>query len=81
MTSPPASAAFATSTPGYKKLASLALEPEDDITLRARRVTRLRHLSNDEKAEHGLYKTLQQWLLLLTVSRRSSLLDLSADVP
>jgi E3 ubiquitin-protein ligase TRIP12 len=58
-TPPPASAAFATSTPGYKKLASLALEPEDAITLRAR-VIRLRHLSKDEKAEHGLYNTLHQ---------------------
>lgn len=58
-TPPPAAAAFATSTPGYKKLASLALEPEDAITLRAR-VIRLRHLSADEKTEHGLYNTLQQ---------------------
>ena len=58
-TPPPATAAFATSTPGYKKLASLALEPEDAITLRAR-VIRLRHLSKDEKAEQGLYSTLHQ---------------------
>jgi E3 ubiquitin-protein ligase TRIP12 len=58
-TPPPAAAAFATSTPGYKKLASLALEPEDAITLRAR-VIRLRHLSNDEKSEQGLYNTLHQ---------------------
>ena len=58
-TPPPVSAVFAASTPGYKKLASLALEPEDAITLRAR-VIRLRHLSNDEKAEHGLYNTLHQ---------------------
>jgi len=58
-TPPPTSAGFATSTPGYKKLASLALEPEDAITLRAR-VIRLRHLSNDDKAEHGLYNTLHQ---------------------
>lgn len=58
-TPPPVAAAFATSTPGYKKLASLALEPEDAITLRAR-VIRLRYLLNDEKTEHGLYNTLQQ---------------------
>ena len=58
-TPPPTFATFATSTPGYKKLTSLALEPEDAITLRAR-VIRLRHLSNDEKAEHGLYNTLRQ---------------------
>lgn len=58
-TPPPMSAAFASITPGYKKLASLALEPEDAITLRAR-VIRLRHLSSDEKAEHGLYNTLHQ---------------------
>lgn len=59
VTPPPAPAVFATNTPGYKKLTSLALEPEDAITLRAR-VIRLRHLSNDEKAEHGLYNTLHQ---------------------
>ena len=59
VTPPPMSTMFATSTPGYKKLASLALEPEDAITLRAR-VIRLRHLSNDEKAEHVLYNTLHQ---------------------
>lgn len=59
VTPPPTSAMFATSTPGYKKLASLALEPEDAITLRAR-VIRLKHLSNDEKAEHGLYNALRQ---------------------
>lgn len=58
-TPPPAAATFATSTPGYKKLTSLALEPEDAITLRAR-VIRLRHLSSDEKAEHRLYSTLHQ---------------------
>jgi E3 ubiquitin-protein ligase TRIP12 len=58
-TPPPPVAAFATSTPGYKKLASLALEPEDAITLRAR-VIRLRHLSGDEKAEHGVYRILHQ---------------------
>lgn len=58
-TPPPAVTVFATSTPGYKKLASLALEPEDAITLRAR-VIRLRHLSNDEKAEHVLYNSLEQ---------------------
>ena len=45
---------FATSAPGYNKLVSLTLEPEDTITLRVH-VTRLRHLSNDEKAEHVLY--------------------------
>lgn len=58
-TPPPMSAVFATSTPGYKKLASLALEPEDAITLRAR-VIRLKHISNGEKAEHGLYNALHQ---------------------
>ena len=59
VTPPPMSATFATSTPGYKKLTSLALEPEDAITLRAR-VIRLKHLSSDEKAEHELYNTLHQ---------------------
>ncbi|KAF9778308.1 hypothetical protein BJ322DRAFT_1114126 [Thelephora terrestris] len=59
ITPPPAVAAFATSTPGYKKLTSLALEPEDAITLRAR-VIRLRHLSSDEKAEHGVYSVLHK---------------------
>ncbi|KAF9641917.1 hypothetical protein BDM02DRAFT_3133469, partial [Thelephora ganbajun] len=35
-TPPPMATTFTTSTPGYKKLASLALEPKDAITLQAR---------------------------------------------
>jgi hypothetical protein len=53
----PTAATFATSTSGYKKLAPLALEPEDAITLRARMI-RLRRISNDEKVEYGLYNAL-----------------------
>ena len=75
-TPPPATAAFATSTPGYKKLTSLALEPEDAITLRAR-VIRLRHLANDEKAEHGLYNTLQQ--LVQRLSEKDGTEKLQSD--
>ena len=59
VTPPPMSTTFVTSAPGYNKLASLALEPEGAITLRAR-VVHLQHLSNDEKAEHVLYNTLHQ---------------------
>jgi E3 ubiquitin-protein ligase TRIP12 len=54
----PPSAPFATSTPGYKKLASLALEPEDAITLRAR-VIRFRHLTGGDQLDDGLYSTMQ----------------------
>lgn len=44
---PPISGMF---IPGYKKLTSLALEPEDAITLRAR-VIQFRHLTRDNDAE------------------------------
>jgi E3 ubiquitin-protein ligase TRIP12 len=55
----PPSAPFATSTPGYKKLASLALEPEDAITLRAR-VIRFRYLTGGDQLDDGLYSTMQE---------------------
>lgn len=80
-TPPPTLAAFATSTPGYKKLASLALEPEDAITLRAR-VIRLKYLSNDEKTEQGLYNTLRQLVQRLSDKEASEkpLLEASKEL-
>lgn len=56
---PPPSAPFSTSTPGYKKLASLALDPEDAITLRAR-VIRFRHLAGSDKLDDSLSTTLHK---------------------
>lgn len=53
----PPSAPFATSTPGYKKLASLALDPEDAITLRAK-VIRFRHLTGGDQLDDSLTDTL-----------------------
>ncbi|KAL4245224.1 UPL family protein [Abortiporus biennis] len=44
----PISAALAASIPGYKKLASMSIDPDDAITLRAR-VIKFRHLSGDEQ--------------------------------
>ncbi|KAF9642377.1 hypothetical protein BDM02DRAFT_3193383 [Thelephora ganbajun] len=46
-TPPPMATTFTTSTPGYKKLASLTLEPEDTITLRARVICLWHHSNND----------------------------------
>ncbi|KAF9071607.1 hypothetical protein BDP27DRAFT_1382427 [Rhodocollybia butyracea] len=40
----------ATTIPGYKKLSSLALDPEDAITLRAR-IMKFKYLSGDDQAE------------------------------
>lgn len=47
---PPISASLASVIPGFKKLSSLSLEPEDAITLRAR-VIRFKHLSGSDEAE------------------------------
>jgi len=49
---PPAPPVSAT-IPGFKKLTSLSLEPEDAITLRAR-VIQFKHLSNDSGVEEGI---------------------------
>jgi E3 ubiquitin-protein ligase TRIP12 len=47
---PPAPPISGASIPGFKKLTSLSLEPEDAITLRAR-VIQFKHLSNDSDIE------------------------------
>ncbi|KIK61678.1 hypothetical protein GYMLUDRAFT_42696 [Collybiopsis luxurians FD-317 M1] len=44
------SSSSAPTIPGYKKLSSLALEPEDAITLRAR-IMKFKYLSGDEQAD------------------------------
>jgi E3 ubiquitin-protein ligase TRIP12 len=44
------SSSSAPTIPGYKKLSSLALDPEDAITLRAR-IIKFRYLSGDDQAE------------------------------
>ena len=43
-------AALAASMPGFKKLSSMSLDPEDAVTLRAR-VIRFRHLASTESVE------------------------------
>ncbi|KAJ7251448.1 hypothetical protein C8J57DRAFT_1078213 [Mycena rebaudengoi] len=56
----PAAAAAPPTIPGFKKLTSLSLEPEDAITLRAR-VIQFKYLSGDEKAEgDGSFGALQR---------------------
>lgn len=46
----PIPAALAASMPGFKKLSSMSLDPEDAVTLRAR-VIRFRYLASTESAE------------------------------
>ena len=48
-TSVPVPIAVITSIPGYKKLSSLSIEPDDAITLRAR-VIRFKYLASDDSA-------------------------------
>ncbi|TFY64792.1 hypothetical protein EVG20_g5828 [Dentipellis fragilis] len=56
----PIPAVLAASMPGFKKLTSLALEPEDAITLRAR-VIRFRHLTGADSAEgNDVFSTLRK---------------------
>jgi E3 ubiquitin-protein ligase TRIP12 len=46
--------------PGFKKLSSLSLEPEDAITLRAR-IIRFKYLASDEQAEgDSAFETLRR---------------------
>ncbi|KAJ7117663.1 hypothetical protein C8R44DRAFT_199718 [Mycena epipterygia] len=57
---PPAVAGTAPTIPGFKKLSSLSLEPEDAITLRAR-VIQFKYLSGDETGEgDGSFGALQR---------------------
>lgn len=56
----PVSASAVTVIPGFKKLTSLSIEPDDAITLRAR-VIRFKHLSNNEQAEgDNVFDTLRR---------------------
>lgn len=56
----PISASLAASIPGYKKLSSMAIDPDDAITLRAR-VIKFRHLSGDDgKGSDDLFATLSR---------------------
>ncbi|KAI0060670.1 hypothetical protein BV25DRAFT_1954506 [Artomyces pyxidatus] len=52
--------ALATSMPGFKKLSSLSLDPEDAVTLRAR-VIRFRYLTGKDSADaNDVFSTLRQ---------------------
>ncbi|KAH9924830.1 hypothetical protein B0H21DRAFT_781413 [Amylocystis lapponica] len=56
----PISAALAASIPGYKKLSSLSLEPDDAITLRAR-VIKFKYLSGEDGADSDdVFETLRR---------------------
>ncbi|KAJ6534683.1 hypothetical protein DFH09DRAFT_1180315, partial [Mycena vulgaris] len=67
---PPPPAGAAPTIPGFKKLTSLSLEPEDAITLRAR-VIQFKYLSGDEKgAGDGSFAALQR--LVERISRDGS---------
>ncbi|KAI0924248.1 hypothetical protein AcW2_005179 [Taiwanofungus camphoratus] len=56
----PISAALAATIPGFKKLSSLALDPDDAITLRAR-VIRFKYLTGDDEADSDdVFATLRR---------------------
>lgn len=62
----PISSALAASMPGYKKLSSLSLDPDDAITLRAR-VIKFKFLSdNDQGTSDDLFATLSRLVALLS---------------
>ena len=64
---PPAPPVSATSIPGFKKLTSLSLDPEDAITLRAR-VIQFKHMSNDNDVEGDhAFESLQRLVSRLSV--------------
>lgn len=57
---PPLAPVAGTVIPGFKKLTSLSIEPDDAITLRAR-VIRFKHLSSNEQAEgDNVFDTLRR---------------------
>ncbi|CAK5283219.1 unnamed protein product [Mycena citricolor] len=63
---------MAATLPGFKKLSSLQLEPEDAITLRAR-VIQFRYLAGDDKADgEGSFSVLQSLVTRLTVDGTES---------
>ena len=56
----PISSSLAASIPGYKKLTSMSIDPDDAITLRAR-IIKFRHLSGDDgKGSDDLFATLSR---------------------
>ena len=62
----PISSALAASMPGYKKLTSLALDPDDAITLRAR-VIKFKYLSDsDQGGSDDLFATLSRLVARLS---------------
>lgn len=65
-TSVPIPISVITSIPGYKKLSSLSIEPDDAITLRAR-VIRFKHLATDDSAGNDdLFANLQKLVERIT---------------
>ncbi|THH12821.1 hypothetical protein EW146_g7335 [Bondarzewia mesenterica] len=63
-------AALAASMPGFKKLSSLSLDPEDAVTLRSR-VIRFKYLTGKENAEgDDVFSTLQR--LVEKISNRNA---------
>lgn len=63
---PSGSSSSAQTMPGYKKLSSLALDPEDAITLRAR-IIKFKYLSGDDQAEsNNTLKGLQSLVERIT---------------
>jgi E3 ubiquitin-protein ligase TRIP12 len=75
------SAPFFTSTPGYKKLSSLAIEPEDAITLRAR-VIRFRHISSGNELDDSLCDTLHKLVERLSdpIASENDLIDILKEL-
>ncbi|KAF8623233.1 hypothetical protein AX15_006467 [Amanita polypyramis BW_CC] len=69
----PAPVMFTAPTPGYRKLTSLSLEPEDAITLRAR-VIQFRYLKVEEEKEEddafGILRRLNERLSLSNATER-----------
>lgn len=65
-TSVPIPIAVITSIPGYKKLSSLSIEPDDAITLRSR-VIRFKHLATDDSAaSDDVFETLRRLVERIT---------------
>ena len=60
LAAPASAASSAAMIPGFKKLTSLSLEPDDAITLRAR-IIRFKHLAgNDQADSDNVFKTLRR---------------------
>lgn len=71
LASSPAPPISAPTIPGFKKLTSLSLEPEDAITLRAR-VIRFKYLTGDEETEEdNVFETLRQLVQRISIPNAS----------